>query len=110
VTARPPHLRPESRRCWTDSGAHLYLKQTDGTWVCHVCGDPRETAGDPPKKEQAMTRHAKETTWPEVTRDLPLRTSPPRTPALPARHRLRTLPLPQMAAALVAKMSGRDTR
>lgn len=32
-------------RCWTESGAHLFRKESGGAWVCQVCGDLKPTAG-----------------------------------------------------------------
>jgi hypothetical protein len=34
------HNQPE--RCWTESGEHYFAKESDGVWVCQICGDARQ--------------------------------------------------------------------
>ena len=30
------------RRCWTESGGHFFVKESDGVWMCQICGDVRQ--------------------------------------------------------------------
>ena len=34
--------QPGVRACWTQSGAHFFVKESDGVWVCQVCGEVRQ--------------------------------------------------------------------
>jgi len=40
------------RRCWSESGAHFFAKESDGVWVCQICGDVRQMGNAAAGREQ----------------------------------------------------------